>query len=311
MRRERPDAGRLFSDLGHPDVTPLGAGVEGEVFALGDDLVGKAWYDARANDVRLKQAFYAELADQNLPYETPVYDQVYDVDGIVLSIERRLPGRTLKSVLDEGGIPVETAFDSLVQVVLSLAGTQAGSRATQLSVMNDVRPFRAGGEFWGQALARLVDERGQRFRAVLGARVDRFEAKLTRTVHRLQDLTDDGTQVVHGDLVPENILVDDAGTVLAVLDWSFFTVAGDNTFDASTGAGIFDMYGPHARDRDKALLAILSTRHGYPLDRMLVYRAAYAIATANAFSVDGSDGHFAWCVSHLDLPEVADALHLT
>jgi Phosphotransferase enzyme family len=284
--------------------------MEGEVFALGDDLVGKVWFDAQIDDLALKQAFYDELAGAGLPYETPMYEHVHDADGTVLSIERRLPGHTLKSLLDKGEVCVPTAFDALVQVVVSLAGTRAGPRAAQLRVMSDTAPFRRGGVSWAYALARLVEDRGRRFGGVLGPRVGRFEEKLDQTVRRLADLADDSHQVVHGDLVPENILVDSRGKVLAVLDWSFFTVTGDNTFDASTGAGIFDMYGPRAREHDQALRTILSDQHGYPLDLMLVYRAAYAISTANAFSADGSDGHFAWCASHLELPEVVDALQL-
>jgi len=41
---------------------------------------------------------------------------------------------------------------------------------------------------------------------------------------------------------------------------------------------------------------------------MLLYRAAYAIATANAFGDDGRDGHFGWCASSLEREDIIDML---
>ena len=38
---------------------------------------------------------------------------------------------------------------------------------------------------------------------------------------------------------------------------------------------------------------------------MLLYRAAYAIATANAF---GADGHFPWCAAMLEREDVVETL---
>jgi len=43
---------------------------------------------------------------------------------------------------------------------------------------------------------------------------------------------------------------------------------------------------------------------------LLIYQASYAVATANAFTADGSDGHFAWCLSQLRRPDIAKALGL-
>ena len=47
---------------------------------------------------------------------------------------------------------------------------------------------------------------------------------------------------------------------------------------------------------------------GCPLNVLLIYQAAYAVATANAFTSDGSDGHFAWCIDQLRRSDIAEAL---
>lgn len=41
---------------------------------------------------------------------------------------------------------------------------------------------------------------------------------------------------------------------------------------------------------------------------MLVYRAAYALAGANAYSDQGDDGHFAWCVGTFERSDVRRVL---
>ncbi|MET7933233.1 hypothetical protein [Streptomyces sp. NPDC005322] len=47
---------------------------------------------------------------------------------------------------------------------------------------------------------------------------------------------------------------------------------------------------------------------GYDIDDLLLYRAACAMATSDAFTPGGGDEHFAWCASVLNDSAVADAL---
>jgi hypothetical protein len=56
------------------------------------------------------------------------------------------------------------------------------------------------------------------------------------------------------------------------------------------------------------MTAQVVTDLGYPADVLVSYQAAYAVATSNAFTSDGTDGHFAWCISQLCRPDVADIL---
>ena len=43
---------------------------------------------------------------------------------------------------------------------------------------------------------------------------------------------------------------------------------------------------------------------------LLSYQAAYAMATSNAFTADGSDGHFSWCIAQLRRADIGEALGL-
>jgi hypothetical protein len=87
-----------------------------------------------------------------------------------------------------------------------------------------------------------------------------------------------------------------------------FSTAGDPRMDAGIMAILADMYGPHGAARAHALTHTFAAELGYPIDVLLVYQAAYAIATSNAFTDDGSDRHFAWCVAQLNRPDLNAAI---
>ena len=99
---------------------------------------------------------------------------------------------------------------------------------------------------------------------------------------------------MHSDLVPGNILMR-SGHPSAILDFGFMSTIGDPAFDAAITASIYDMYGPDAHQNETRLEDAITERFGYELERLDIYRAAYALITADSFSPSGSDGHFDWC----------------
>jgi hypothetical protein len=68
--------------------------------------------------------------------------------------------------------------------------------------------------------------------------------------------------------------------------------------------------GPHALAITQDLTARFAWDLGYPTEVLLTYQAAYAVATSNAFTADGSDGHFAWCIAQLSRDDISEALGL-
>lgn len=116
--------------------------------------------------------------------------------------------------------------------------------------------------------------------------------------------------VIHGDLFGENILVDEGGWPSALLDFGLLSTAGDPRMDAAITAVIMNMYGPHSRAIARQLTQLFCDELGYDADVLLRYRAAYALATSNFLTADGSDGHFEWCVGWLNDLLVTEALGL-
>ena len=71
-----------------------------------------------------------------------------------------------------------------------------------------------------------------------------------------------------------------------------------------------NMYGPHAVAIATALTDRFASELGYSPEALLIYRAAYAVATSNVFTSDGSDGHFRWCIAQLAQERLTAALDL-
>jgi aminoglycoside phosphotransferase (APT) family kinase protein len=65
-----------------------------------------------------------------------------------------------------------------------------------------------------------------------------LSAAVERIVASLSALADAPVTAIHGDLVPPNIHVDDTGRPTAVLDFGFFTTAGDPAFEAAVTTGV-------------------------------------------------------------------------
>ncbi|ACQ81329.1 aminoglycoside phosphotransferase [Beutenbergia cavernae DSM 12333] len=292
--------------LGEDPGEVLGAGVEGAVLALGPDRVAKIWTGRSADEVERLQEFTASLDAASVRLATPRILAVIDDDGLLLTIERRLQGRPLRV---EGADPTPVRDDEtavLLDVLEALAGAAVLPGLSALPVLPGERPFGLGRTFPAN-LADLVAHRVERSRDLLRRHVPDIDELTARTVAGLGSLGQRRVALVHGDLIPANVLVTGA-RASAVLDFGFLTTLGDPAFDAAVTASVFDMYGPHARLSESLLDDAIQERFGVEAQARGLYRAAYALATATCFSSSGSDGHFAWCLRMLARDDVRDAL---
>ncbi|GIE99710.1 aminoglycoside phosphotransferase family protein [Paractinoplanes rishiriensis] len=277
----------------------LGQGMEGAVYEIDESWVRKVWFAGSVPALRRTAAFYEALAAKALSFAVPHIAEISVVGGQVVTVERRLPGSTL---------PADAPLDVVVGILAELAAVGELAPARELAVLGGETPLHHPGEAFPVALARVAADRLEQFRPVLNDAVGNLEAKAAALLERLPEVDTGRRSVVHGDLFPANVLVGAAGRPSAVLDWGFLTTEGDPAFDAAVTAAIFDMYGPEALATERRLLARMSERFGYAPRTLLVYRAAYSLITANAYSADGKDGHFAWCVTALNRDDVTRAL---
>ena len=293
-----------------PDAV-LGSGMEGTVVGLGDDLVAKIWHRRTAGELDALKRFYDAVAEADAGFSTPRIHQVLRLDGQLATVEPRLHGRPLRRAADDGW-PVlgEAEVAAVIDVLAGLAGIEPTPGMGGLPVLEREAPFDTETTPFARSLAGLVERRVREFRGPLSARLPDVDAVATAVVAGLHRLEAGQRCLVHGDLIPANVLVDDAGRPRAVLDFGFLSTIGDPAFDAAVTASIYDMYGPRAAHKEAVLDEAVADRFGYPPARLAVYRAAYALATSNCFSASGSDGHFEWCMRMLERPQVREAVGL-
>ena len=285
------DWSAALAPLGLTPVGEIGSGMEGTVLRLEGDLVAKVWHAAGPDELAVRQRFYADVASA-LPLRTTRMLDVVRVGDRWASIEPLLHGTPLAGPLDEAGA------DALADVLGSLASVAPTPAMTRLPALPREAALDVSAGF-EEGLARLVEHRAD---DVLAAAVPDLSVEAITSA--LRGLPPAPPALVHGDLIPGNVLVDEAGRPSAVIDFGFLTTAGDPAFDAAVTASIFDMYGPAAR----ATEARLEARLGVDPHRAGVHRAAYAVVTATCFSPTGEDGHFRWCVAMLGRDDVLAAV---
>lgn len=294
---------------GYESVEPLAAGMEGAVYRLGRGLVAKIWQGKSASDLLPIQSFYADLLTMALPFATPEIVAVHEAPGAAVSIEVELNGRPLREYVDRSASLASAAeARCLASVLRGLYAMRAPQSARDLPVLGTSGIFGEGRR-WPAAVLHLLAQRTVEFGGQLADAVPGFEALYANLISAVSGFTPTADEfVIHGDIVGENILVDEDLNPLALLDWGFFSTAGDQAFDASVTAGIFNMYGPHATEIDQQLRRLFMADFGYPAELLTVYRAVYAIATSNVYDRTGQDGHFAWCVRQLASRDVQSVL---
>jgi Ser/Thr protein kinase RdoA (MazF antagonist) len=305
-----PDASWIeqFRSQGYADAAHLGGGMEGAVYRLEDGLVAKVWERKHAVDLEALKAFYEELGEQSLPFATPSIHRVEDIAGVAVTYEAELPGEPLQERLSETDVTAPTeALGCVLQVLLALRGTAAGPAARRLPALDEDKPFAAELD-WPTALAAGMDRRMSLHGEPLLAALPAAPHLVEQISGAVMSLPRPPEAILHGDLCGVNVLVNDALEPLSVLDWGFLSTAADPRFEAAVSAGIFNMYGPHARVIEDQIVAALADTLGYDAQVLRVYRAAYAVLTNNVYDPAGKDGHFAWCVATLERPDILAAI---
>jgi Phosphotransferase enzyme family len=297
-----------FRSEGYPDAAPLGGGMEGAVYRLEDGLVAKVWVNKQGVDLETLKVFYEELGEHSLPFATPRIHRVENIAGMAVTYEAELPGTPLQERLAETDETAPTdALQCVLDVLGALGGTLAGPAARLLPALDEKEPFAAERD-WPTALIAGMDRRvSLQGEPLLAALPD--AARLVEQIgSAVTSLSRPPEAIVHGDLCGVNVLVDNACKPLAVLDWGFLSTAADPRFEAAVSAGIFNMYGPHARAIEEGIVAALDDTLGYDPQVLRVYRAAYAVLTNNVYDPGGKDGHFAWCITTLKRPDILNAI---
>lgn len=303
-----------FRSKGYSETAFVASGMEGAVLELvPQELVAKVWWGRSRPEVETLAAFYTDIAGKLGGIASPrIIDVQSAGEDVPISFERFLPGQPLVNwVPEDSRRPDPRAVSATLEVLSAMRGIAGGDGLRRLAVLGEQEPlWRGPDDSWSSCMSRLVSRRLARYGRQLQTDVPDLDelVEAVRAFLRRRDAV--ALTLVHGDLCGVNILVDEGLRPSAVIDFGFLSSSGDPAFDASVTSAIFNMYGKYARLIDEQVTRELCAELGYELDTILAYRAVYALITSNAYSEDGLDGHYRWCVAMLKREDVREGLGL-
>ena len=285
----------------------LGEGMEGTVIDLSADVVAKVWHGRNPAELQPLLRFGSALEHSPIPFRCSRVIAIAEDDDLAVTIEQKVPGRPLRpDALPNAPLVADEEIQLMGDALAGLSQATAGD-LNALPILPTEKPFSHTSSF-GASLADLAARRFAGRPELLRQEIVDIDALVTELLGRLRDLPDtDSKCLIHGDLIPANVLVED-GEVAGVVDFGFLTTVGDPQFDAAIAASSFDMYGPNARQSEQALSAAFSARFGHDPEIYSLYRAAYAVITNAYFAVDSRDGHFLWCAEILKREDIRDSI---
>ena len=271
----------------------VGRGMEGVVWALDDERVVKVWDRRPRFEVERLRTFYDAVevgfdrAGVRLAVPRILAIGEAEVDGCVVTVHRRLRGQAVEGARPE---PVLAVLEALAQVPahpdLAVLPVPDGEVAFDPDV-----PF-------GDSLAGLVVRRAP----LLGGRL--ADGVAERLADALRSLTPVPARLVHGDLGPVHVLLDQ-GRPSGLLDFGYISTVGDPAFDAAVGAALQDMFGAGAAQATGALDDLAVERFGYEPAVLVLYRAAYGLVTASCLAAHPGR-HLDWCLALVDVWRASD-----
>ena len=276
-----PDPVARLRAAGYPVTHEVGRGMEGVVTALDDDRVVKVWDRRPRAEIDRLRTFYDAveegLSGAGVDLAVPRILDVGEVDGLMVTVHRRLRGAPAAA---PGPEPALRVLESLAQV-------PGHPDLAVLPVPDGEPPFDPDVPF-GESLADLVVRRAP----LVGPRLTVGVAD--RMAHALRSLPPVPHRLVHGDLGPVHLLLED-GRPTGLLDFGYVSTVGDPAFDAAVAAALQDMFGPGASAATAALDDLTVDRFGYRPEVLVLYRAAYGLVTASCLA--GHPGrHLDWCL---------------
>jgi hypothetical protein len=275
----------------------LGRGGEAHVYALDEHRVLRVHRHESADHVRRIGELYAGLERGAVPYALPEVLEVHSDGEGSWSIERRLPGRPLDSLLD--GLRGEDRTRALTSYVDGAAAFGAlGPPPGWPGGCGELfTAERLHAERWGDLLADRLGLQLDRAQPLLEGVVPALHAVRIRLLGEARLQPGGGEALVHGDWFPGNVLVDDDLAVSAALDLGWLTVVGPRDHDVRSAVAFIDVR-PWRQPGDAEVLLAAATRHLGPDAADLIGHTRRFEQARFAF-VDEDEHLHRWCVAGL------------
>lgn len=288
----------VLAHFGLTEADRLGGGNQTQVFALDETTIIRP-YPSHLPLAFLKRQrdFYNSLDTSTVSFKTPMILELGVVDGVPYTLEPLLQGRDLQSALEGlADKQRQNALKSYLNTARKIRTLVEGKVPFGEVLVSS--PIQA--DEWTSYLERRIDATLLETGNEIGRDVPGLETAVQRWRSLLPLVADAKPELVHGDYFPGNVMVDEAGAVTAVIDFSASTVMGDWRLDVVTACIFLELTANVTRDDIafcKSEVEKLLGSEATPLAQL--YRLYYALYYT--FTRDSDPPLYRWCVSVLNL----------
>lgn len=289
----------------------LGSGMESEVYAYDDNKVVKLYNDmSDSNKQRILKGFYSKIDSSSLSYELPFIYDTFEENGILVTIEKRIEGNNLQSMLSKMNyIEQNNMMETYLNANIELKSVKIKPNLEGYILFNDQPISSLNINSWFDLLKEEIFRKQREVESYLKRDVVNYDAKVKQLVEILSLGYEGEYSLIHGDFYPGNVMINESGKVTGLIDFGLMTMYGDNLFDIAIGWVCFDMYNElNANIYERYLNIIISTLGEDVRKRLYFYVLIYSYISANFYSPNCEDGHYQWCVKNLNNKNYWEAL---
>ena len=276
----------------------LGKGGEGWIFDYHQTEVVKIYKEATQEYLEKLVSFQQQLAQYSFSFDTPYIKQIGEVNGTFYTIEKKLSGQQLDTLIPDLNSPqrkraYQNYYDAIKQInSIEFAHLPFG----QIIHISDsiVAPT------WKEFLLLKLKQKFDRYGSRLSNQVTNYDSKVEFFRNLLSNkLQSQYKRLVHADYYLNNVLVDNDLKISAVLDLSIHACVGDPRLDIA-GVLTWNDLTPSVNPQDYEFLYEQATADygpdvNYYVDLYRLYTAFYYSDIDNEkFSVKNLNNQEVW-----------------
>lgn len=260
------------------DTQPFARGVNAEVYALPDERVLKVYKNIELANLNALKDFYDTLSDLRLPFALPSIEQVgRSAEGLAYSIETMLAGREMRSAFGQLDLGARTNALQSYFAAAHAIGTIEFPNLAYGELLEQRNPISS--QSWGDYLTHKVEQKLAQQKAYLSADIPRLDMVVEKFAEYVIALEFSAKRcLVHGDYFPSNVLIDEFGSVTAVIDFSSLTCVGDSRVDKAAALIFLESAGIATKVETDALYGHAEEKCGDDLmESIPLYKIFYAL----------------------------------
>ena len=222
----------------------LGSGMEAEVYVYDNNKVVKLYNDmSDSNKQKTLKDFYSKIDSSSLSYELPYIYDTYEENGILVSIEKRIKGCNMQSMLSRMNYREQSdMMKTYLNANIELKSIIVKSNLEGYTLFNDHKISFQKVNGWFDLLKEIMLKKQKELESYFKRDVVNYDAKVKQLVEILALGYEGEYSLIHGDFYPGNIIINENWKVTGLIDFGIMTMYGDNLFDIAIGWVCFDMY---------------------------------------------------------------------